>query len=81
MTVRVLFFASLARKLGQNHLNLDLPDGATVGDALRALEHQFPPLSALGSQLAIAVDLEYVGNDHTLTPDAELALIPPVSGG
>jgi len=81
MTVHVLFFASLAQTLGQDRCELSLPAGTTVGDALDQLRNRFAALNEVMDRLAFAVDLEYVSREHVLTDGAELALIPPVSGG
>ena len=81
MTIRVLMFASLAAQTGRRELSIEMPDGATAGDAVRKLAEQFPPVAALQHQLAVAVDMEYVNRHHRLSDGCELALIPPVSGG
>jgi len=81
MTIRVLFFGVLAHEVGQGEATLDLSDNATVGDALSALADVYPPISRFQSRLATAVNLEYVGSDHFLSDNDELAVIPPVSGG
>ena len=77
----ILFFASLAQHLGTQETSLELSDGATVSDALSALEKQFERLLEMRDSLATAVEMEYVSADHVLHDGDELALIPPVSGG
>jgi molybdopterin converting factor small subunit len=52
-----------------------------VADALAALERAHPKLAALRPHLAIAVDQKLVAPDAILAHGAELALLPPVSGG
>jgi molybdopterin synthase catalytic subunit len=74
--VTVRLFALLRERAGARELRLELPEGARVGDALRALG----PL-AEGLPLVMAVNREYAAEDQTLDPGDELALIPPVSGG
>ena len=81
MTLRILFFASLAHHLGLNEATLNLSPGATVADAYRVLAAQHPALESASSGLAFAVNMAYVGTDHKLHDGDELALIPPVSGG
>ncbi len=81
MKVRVLFFAVLAHEIGRGDVVLHLSDNATVEDALSALAHEYPPVARYQSRLATAVNLEYVGSDHLLCDNDELAVIPPVSGG
>ncbi len=76
--VRVRLFAQLRDRAGARELELELPEGARVRDALAAA-----PVTAIaaGLPLVMAVNREYAGEDRELGPDDELALVPPVSGG
>jgi molybdopterin synthase catalytic subunit len=78
--VIVRLFASYREAAGVGHIPLELADGATARDAIRAVLRQHP-LVAEGRQLVIARNREYVGVDAPLADGDELALIPPVSGG
>jgi MoaE-MoaD fusion protein len=76
MQVRVRLFAGLRERAGCSELELDLPDGALVEDALeqmRALTEGVP--------VVMAVNQEYAEPTATLHGGDEVALIPPVSGG
>jgi len=81
MEIRVLLFAKLAQACGGKEVVLDLPAGATAGDALDRLAKDYPDLMVIRDRVALAVDMAYVRGDHLLEPGDELALIPPVSGG
>ncbi len=76
MEVTVRLFAVLRERAGSPELTLDLPDGASVGDALEQL-------SGLAGDvpLVMAVNREYASEEQLLDAGDELALIPPVSGG
>jgi molybdopterin converting factor subunit 1 len=76
MTVRVRLFAILRERAGRDEIELELPEGARVADALAAVEDL-----AGGLSLVMAVNREYAPPDAPLAPGDELALIPPVSGG
>jgi molybdopterin synthase catalytic subunit len=76
MRVRVRLFAMLRERAGTDALELDLPEGARVSDALERLDHL-----AGGLPLVMAVNREYADADAALAAGDELALIPPVSGG
>jgi molybdopterin converting factor subunit 1 len=76
MKVRVRLFAGLRERAGVNEMDLELPDGACVGDALEQLADV-----AGGIRVVMAVNREYARADAPLSPGDELALIPPVSGG
>jgi MoaE-MoaD fusion protein len=76
VVVRVRLFAMLRQRAGKDALELELPDGARVADALAAVDDL-----AGGLPLVLAVNREYAAPEQVLHPDDELALIPPVSGG
>lgn len=76
MRVTVHLFAQLRERAGTNEINLDLPDGARVADAIESLGDL-----ARGLPVVMAVNREYADADAPLASGDELALIPPVSGG
>jgi molybdopterin converting factor subunit 1 len=82
MFVHVRLFAMLRERAGREEVEVELPDGATVRDAVDAIARQH----GLGDLIArmpvvMAVNREYAADDTTLSEADELALIPPVSGG
>jgi molybdopterin synthase catalytic subunit len=81
MRVTVLLFAQARERAGASRIDLELPEGSRVADALTALERRHPELAALRDHLAVAVDRRLSRVDAPLAPGAELALLPPVSGG
>ncbi len=76
MHVRVRLFAVLRERAGSEEVEVELPDGALVADALARL-------GALtdGTPVVMAVNHEYADGSSPLHAGDELALIPPVSGG
>src|SRR5947208_3410708 len=76
MLIRVRLFAGLRGRAGADEVELELPDGARVSDALEQLT-----AIADGTGVVMAVNREYANADAPLHADDELALIPPVSGG
>jgi molybdopterin converting factor subunit 1 len=76
MQVRVRLFAGLRERAGASELELELPDGALVSDALERIRE----LTA-GVPVVMAVNQEYADPGATLHGGDEVALIPPVSGG
>ena len=78
MEVTVRLFAMLRERAGAQELTLELPEGASVSDALAS-----DALAGLadGIPLVMAVNREYADVEQVLDPGDELALIPPVSGG
>ncbi len=74
MVVSVRLFAGLRERLGSAHVDVDLPDDATVADLLGALE--IAPRSCVA-----AINREYADPGARIAPGDEVALVPPVSGG
>ena len=69
-------FAGLRQRAGRDSVQLELPEGARVDDALAALADV-----TAGTQCVLAVNRVYASGDQPLHAGDELALIPPVSGG
>ena len=76
MRVRVRLFAQLRERAGQPEIEVELPEGAVVRDALAAMGDL-----VAGLPVVMAVNREYADESALLSPGDELALIPPVSGG
>ncbi len=79
MRVEVRLFAHYREAAGTSRLELDLPEGSTVADAKAAVETALPGLDLSGGMAAL--DEELVKPDAPLREGAELAFLPPVSGG
>jgi MoaE-MoaD fusion protein len=82
MTVTVRLFAVLRERAGADTVALELPDDATVADALAALARR-PSLTDLLERMPVrmAVNRDYAEPETALRAGDELALVPPVSGG
>ena len=65
---------------GGSVLRLELPDNSTAGQLQQLLTEQYPRLGQLASFL-LAVNEAYAEPDLLLSPEDEIAVIPPVSGG
>ena len=76
MKVRVRLFAALREQAGARERELELADGAGVGDVWGALG-----LGAEPRGLVYAVNRSYVERETRLQDGDEVAVIPPVSGG
>ncbi len=76
MHVRVRLFAGLRERAGADEIEIDLPEGAVVADALERMRSLTD-----GLHVVMAVNQEYAESDTPLQAGDRLALIPPVSGG
>jgi molybdopterin synthase catalytic subunit len=81
MKVHVRLYAGLRDLIGQQQLELELAEGATVDELWTQLTRDYPVVTPFLSSLACAVDEEYVPSSHPLRDGDNVALIPPVSGG
>jgi molybdopterin converting factor subunit 1 len=81
MMVQVKLFAGARQRIGQDSLQLELPDDATVAQLRKELSRRYEELSDLLPHLMFAVNHDYAQDDAVIPPRAEVAIIPPVSGG
>ena len=81
MNVRILLFARAKDLAGTALLTLELPEGATVAVLRERLSEAYPRLAKFQARCAVAVGGELVSEETPLTENAEVALLPPVSGG
>ncbi len=81
MQVRVRLFAMLRQQAGWRDRLLELPDGATIEDAWRALVDLVPEFAASRDTVRFAHNRGYAALEQPLFDGDELALIPPVAGG
>ncbi len=80
MTVHVLYFAAAREAAGTTRETLAPAPGDVA--ALRAhLSSLHPALARLLPRCRIAIDQEFAGDDAPLPDGAEIAVVPPVSGG
>lgn len=81
MLITIKFLGGSCVQAGCRERRLDLPAGATVGDAARLIAAAHPRLSPLLARCRWARNLEFANRDDELAAGDELALLPPVSGG
>ncbi len=79
--MRIRLFARAKDLAGADRIDVELPPGATVGDLRRRIAEQYPALAGLLARSALAVNEEFADDGLTLPLNAEVALLPPVSGG
>ena len=79
VTVRLF---SVARDLGGFEAEVfRLQPGSKADDVMEELSSRNPQFNRWRGSIRLAVNQEYVANDHPLSDGDEIAVIPPVSGG
>jgi MoaD family protein len=81
MKTRVQLFSRLKDAAGNEHVELDLKEGATVNDLITALCARFPELHAWEQSILVGAGVEFVTRNYTLKPGDEISIMPPVQGG
>ncbi|WP_162006527.1 MoaD/ThiS family protein [Roseimaritima sediminicola] len=78
-TIRL--FAGAREAVGSDTARVSLPEAATAEEVLQVLARSHPQLSGLLPSCRLVAAQEYLDPAARVPADAELALIPPVSGG
>ncbi|HEX3871090.1 MAG TPA: MoaD/ThiS family protein [Pirellulales bacterium] len=81
MKFRVQVFAAARDAIGADAIEVDVAEPPTVGELRRSMNAQFPALAHITPHLMFAVDADYADDRTPLHDGADVAAIPPVSGG
>lgn len=81
MTVQVRLFAVARELAGRQSVTLDLPEPCTIAQLRQLLAAEVPLLADTLHHVLFAIGSEYVTDEAVVGPGAEVACIPPVSGG
>jgi len=78
--LRVALFAGMAEQAGGRMAEIEW-HGGTVADLRRALAAAKPAIASLLARSAVAIGAAYARDDAPVPSRADIAIIPPVSGG
>lgn len=81
MNLHLRVFSLFREIIGRSELTLNLPQGASVAHLLEQLALEFPQVTEYLPRALVSVNHTYVGLDHRLAPDDEVAVFPLVGGG
>jgi molybdopterin converting factor subunit 1 len=81
MELQVKLFATLKDRIGRPHVNVDLPEDATVSVLLDRLAAAQPKLAPSLATCVVAINQEFAFGSTPIRSGDEVALFPPVSGG
>lgn len=76
----VTLFAGMAESVGSRRLEIDW-NGGTVADLRQVVGRERPGIGPLLERSAIVVAGRYATDDTAVACGADVAIIPPVSGG
>jgi molybdopterin converting factor small subunit len=79
--VRVRLFAVAREIVGADSVDVPVGENATAGEVFQALVKRVPELERVVAHSILAVDGEPAADKTRISSTAEVALIPPVSGG
>lgn len=78
--MKVKAFGIAKEILGNSSINIEPDKVLTVGQLKDYLFENYPEMVKLKT-MAIAVNQSYASDEMLITEDAEVVIIPPVSGG
>jgi molybdopterin converting factor small subunit len=78
--LRVALFAGMADAAGTRQAEIRWR-GGSVADLRAALEAAYPAIGGLLARSAVAIGNRYAADDADVPAAADVAIIPPVSGG
>ncbi len=81
MQITVRLFASVRETVGMPTLTLELPEGATLAQAIDHLVAHYPALESHRAAWHFAVNQVHAEADAPLRPGDTLAIFPYVAGG
>jgi molybdopterin converting factor subunit 1 len=81
MKISILYFATLRDRVGRRQEELEIPDGMRSGEFKTWIGDRYPAIQKSMPTTIMAVNREYVTDEHALEQGDEVALFPPVSGG
>jgi sulfur-carrier protein len=81
MIVHVKLFAAARDRAQSPEVEVHVTGPATVAAVRAALAEQYPALTPILRAALFAINADYGSDATVIPPDAEVACIPPVSGG
>jgi molybdopterin converting factor subunit 1 len=81
MRCNVKLFAAARDAAEGQSIEIELTSGANVADLRRALMERLPKVRDLLARSMFAINCDYARDESKIPESAEVACIPPVSGG
>ncbi len=81
MSIRILFFASIAEIAGKRETTVDAAAVTDVNSIFDKFAGEFPALEKYRSSILLALNSEFARPGTPVRDGDEVAFFPPVSGG
>lgn len=81
MKIAIKLFAAARELTGADEIAVDAAEPVTIGELRLLLAEQCPEVAPLAARSMMALNAQYCDDAARVSPDDEIALIPPVSGG
>ncbi|HSW39992.1 MAG TPA: molybdopterin converting factor subunit 1 [Acidobacteriota bacterium] len=81
MSIRVLFFATMAEITGTRETSVESSGYTDVISVFNKFARDFPLLEGYRASVLLAVNSEFARPDTSVRDGDEVAFFPPVSGG
>jgi molybdopterin converting factor small subunit len=79
--LQVKLFAVAKELAGSDAIDVELPEDCRLADVRRAITQSHPSLTHVLAHALFAVNAQYADDQTRIPTDADVAVIPPVSGG
>ena len=81
MHVTVRFFGIVGDIVDKKQQDVEVPDGATVGDLLATVAGSNPGFAGIAKQVRAVANGDNVTREHLLSPGSEVVLMRAIGGG
>lgn len=81
MKIQVKLYAICKEIAKTNHIEFDVQENGSTKDLLELLVTKFPEMQKISSNIAFAINKNYVSSETILNDGDVVSMIPPVSGG
>jgi len=83
LEIRIRFLAALADAAGMNETKMKVRRGTKVANLMKEIEGRFPGIAEAKKKIPVIVLINGVArsSSYRIEDEAEIALVPPASGG